>query len=291
MDDYIQAMHAEIEGLFAKIADIDSALASFKDEVSSINDSAIINAYNELKKNNDAGKPIVDIQEAISELRKLINNYKKEHEFIDKNRPLLDEMYMIVSSNFNQAMTYYNRTLDFESMTKALEFYAEFISYYQAITKQEFDVAAISMLSNLTFRNFDADNNILNVVCKTSGSLVNKIYIYMNILDFSRPKINVLSASADGRRYYMRGINAKGEQMFQLVAYSDIDDQYISLDEFINKAKYFGKHGYGYTESDFYTILYFYQDYMICLDEDGSIKICNKISFRKYVNAVEAEPY
>lgn len=290
MDEYILAMHEEIEGIFASIAEINSAIASFQEEVTKINDSKIIAAFNKLKKDNEVGKPIADIKRAISELREMINNYKKKQDFLSQNKPLLDELYMRVSRSFNQAMAEYNETLDFESMKKALEFYTEFLSYYQGIVEQKIDIAAVSMLTRLTFREFDADNNILNAVCKIGGFLIDKIYIYMNMLDFSFPKINVLGGSNDGKRYYMTGINDSGSEISQVVAYSDIDDLYMSLNEFVDKATYIGKHGFD-EKNNVYTILYVHQGYMICLEEDGCIKICNQIPLRKYLNAAEAEPY
>lgn len=289
IDVYIEQMHKEIESVFADVAFINGELVSLGEIVAGISDAKILEEYNHLVTNNK-GSSISDIKRWIINLEKLIANYNIKHEFISRNRTILDEMFNSVQNSFNNAMAFYREASDFEAMKKALEFYTEFVSYYQGIVKQNVDLAAVSLLSHLSFRDFDADNNILNMVCKTCGALVDKIYIYMNESDFSRPKINVLGASEDGRRFYMLGINKNGNQTIDVVTYSDIDVLYMSLNEFVNSATYVGKHGFDET-NNIYTILYINQDYMICLEEDGSIKICNQVPLRKYLNSGEAEPY
>lgn len=284
IDVYIEQMHKEIESVFADVAFINGELVSLGEIVAGISDAKILEEYNHLVTNNK-GSSISDIKRWIINLKKLIAEYNEEQEFISQNKTILSEMFSCVQSSFNNAMAFYREASDFEAMKKALEFYTEFVSYYQGIVEQNVDLVAVSLLSHLSFRDFDADNNILNMV-----SLVDKIYIYMNKSDFSKPKINVLRASEDGSRYYMSGIDINGNQTIYVVTYSDIDVLYMSLNEFVNSATYVGKHGFDET-NNIYTILYVNQDYMICLEEDGSIKICNQVPLRKYLNSGEAEPY
>lgn len=268
LDSVITSLHAEINGLFKLIDEINAKFSSLSQELQDVNDSTLKEEYNEIKESYDRGASLSGVLDNLTELESKIDLYKKFQE----GEPIVRGLYERVVANFNNALLTFNPVNDRENINKLFGIFGIIMDLFSKYREGLIDLDNLLLLDKVTFLDIVNDNGIINAVSINSGKVSKSTKVYLKINNMNSPldATSFFALDDENGQYVMRKITNYGSAGTD-VTLKEIEEDYISLDKVLESAEFVGKKGYGNGTS----ILYFINgNRAIYLDSNNLFAIC-----------------
>jgi len=269
LDSVITSLHAEINGLFKLVDEINAKFSSLSQELQNINNKSFMEEYNKIKESYDNGDALKNILGNLVELESKINFYKK----IQENKPIVRGLYERVVANFNNALLAFNPINDKEKLDGINNIFQNILALFSKYSEGLIDLDNLLLLDKVTFLNMIDDEAIIKSVSNNSGkvSKSTKVYLKINNMNYPLDATSFFVLDEKNGQYVMRKITNYGSAGTE-VSLKEIEEDYISLDKVLESAEFIGKKGYENGTS----ILYYINDNRaIYLDSNNLFAICS----------------
>jgi len=260
IDAVIAKMHSEIANLFKLVDEINSKFNSLKQELSNINDEALNNEYEKLKRRYDRGDALDDILIGLDTLNKKQEDYKKEQERLAKmneDESITNGLYSRLLGKFNNALANLNPVSENEKIKECLNLFQNVMDLFFKYRNGIISLEKLIMLDELTFANSLNDSNIVEIISGNviSSKDVSKIYLkkseFCNLM-FDENSFFILSK--ENGEYIIKRMALAHGCYENVITLDELRKKYISLDEVLNNARYVGKYGNQFKTISFFVL-------------------------------------
>ena len=295
----IDEMHQEILECFHMYYSLKQKIDELDTIVANIYDKKIKNEYNTLKINFENGRAFSDIEKNIKELEEMIDKYNKENQKkieFKKNEQQINQIYQSLITRYSQETRQYDVINEQSIINKQLTFLKELLELYCKGCTEFKDLDYFNLFNEITFTDVENDNKIKEIIIKNSkqnNSRTSKSKVYINIgtsniidresfyyLDEEKNKI--YQVCYDDRIYSERKYS---ERKYSERKFEELGDNYITLEEFLDKAIFIGENKVDINMGT-YGVIYKMDDYLLCIKNNT---FC--IEYRKPLYKTNAKKY
>ncbi len=217
----------------------------------------------------------LDTSRCLKELEEIIKKLKQKDKALE-NQERIKKLYNIVLANFNKALQNYNNSVDVSKMKKALKSFEKFLGVYEQLKNGEISIEQVIILQNLTFANQSDDNMIFKAIFNSNETDL-KVYIAKKEFFFDYRFVILERISKD---YVVLACFVNDEKHQITMARDEFENNFMSLDSYLNQAVYLGKK----ERTLNYIILYGLGDDILYRQQDGSFNIGKNYTFYDFEN-------
>ena len=270
----IDNMHQSILECFETYYSIKQKIDELGEITAKIDDQEINNQYKNIKSMFEQGTCFADIEESIKKLEELIDKYKKENQkqiLFKKSEEAINEIYRELITRYSNAIKNYNIVSSYESINNLNIFFKETLQVFAKGCIECQKIEYFNLFNKITFKNIDEDSKILKTIIEQTKT-TNKTNIYIKL------KCNdTLDESSffmlDEEKMIMYKVGTLAIFDGPIVSYKKIDNEtlqneYISLEEFLDKGAFIGKRRRKLFNDKTITILYEMNGIIIYLSND-----------------------
>lgn len=291
----IDVMHIEIEKIFKTYYILIKKIKELEKIVNTIENQEIKNYYKVIERNFYGGIPYSEFDEHIKELEEMIDKYNKENQKkIDfkKNEQQINQIYQSLITRYSDETKKYNIIMAEQSQFDIqLNLLKELLELFIKGCQEFKDLDYFNLFSEITFTDIENDNKIKEIIVKNSkqnNSRTTKSKIYIKIKDTStldresfyyldEEKNKIYQVCYDDRIY--------SERKYSERKFEELGDNYITLEEFFDKAIFIGENKVDINMGT-YGVIYKMDDYLLCIKNNT---FC--IEYRKPLYKTNAKKY
>lgn len=259
----IAKMHKRIlTEVFDAYYKIKRKIDDLADIVKQINDDTITKDYQELKSSFDKGKSFADTEEAIKELEEKINKYREQQEKqlkYKENEPAINQIYQDLITRYSEAIKHYNIVTEYKSVHGLSELLKQILQVFIQGCQEFKNLEYFNQFKNITFKNLNNDNNIIQNLSKCLKSKKSNIYL---------KKTNQYTVRGNVFFYHDEDNNIMYQISYNTIPIGNISSkqlatEYMSLEEFLETAEFIGefRKEFGkpirYLYKNYQTVIYF----------------------------------
>lgn len=242
MDEAIETLHEEISGLFSLVDEINASFREVKQELENIENETLKEECQNLEARYNKGDALADIQNGLKKLKGKIEDYKKEQIRLAKlkeNEKIVSGLYQKILVKFNEVMRSFNpveQKLEIDERLKLMQTIVELFGKYR---NGQIELDNLQMLDLITFADLENDKQVIQAVEGRDGGVRGNSNIYLKkkgnlIFD----DISFFVLSEDNGEYVITRVGVNGDS--KIITLEDLNDDYISLEEVIEEARYVG---------------------------------------------------
>lgn len=157
---------------------------------------------------------------------------------------------------------------DFKKMTRIYALLEQILLLLKIGSIGVIDIEDVSSLYYVTFDNLDADEQIIDKIIE-SVNIIKLSSVFINTEDSSLEPFYYLDYDEECKSLYLSGIDLSNmNERLNYVEVTKLEEKYLSLDQFLLRAKYIGQGGRSiFTKSKKYYILYEWKNMYLVYDE------------------------
>lgn len=270
----IDNMHQEISQIFQKYYSLKNKISELASIVATIDDDNIKRKYTLVERNFLSGISYSSIENYIPTLESLIYQYQQKNKTkiaFKQNEQAINEIYKSLIARYSEVIKNYNivTVTGYAAINNLNEFLNEILNVFKNGCNNYQSLDYFNLFNEITFKSVANDSKILKTILKKLESTSTKIYIKKK------------DSYNDERNFYYLDENEMimyeviGESVFSIkIDLEELSEDYISLDELLNKSRYIGRDTTNMPDNQIF-IIYTSDEYIIYKDneKDEQIKI------------------
>lgn len=276
----IDNMHQEILECFQIYHNLKQKISKLEEVISGIDDNKIKINYSKLVLDFYAGSSLSDIEKRIAEIEKEIEKYKQEKQqkiAFEQNKQEIENIYKSLIERYSNALKQCNINTDYDAIIYFNQLIKELLTLFRK-GHQEFEELDYFKLFNLiSFSNVENDHMIIESIITNRSTQSKNNFIFIKkhadyygqcnsfyIVDTEKMEI--------GRVRCKEGKNVTKVQYYGHISHDELEGQYMSLEEFLDKSVYVGE-SRRLLSGNIVELLYQMGEYKLYI-EDGIFCIC-----------------
>ena len=246
----IDNMHQEILECYQMYHNLKQKIFKLEEVISTIDDKKIKINYSKLVLDFYEGTSLSDIEKRIVEIEKEIEKYKKEKQqkiVFEQNKQEIENIYKSLIDRYSNALKQCNINTNYDDIIYFNDIIKELLTLFRK-GYQEFEELDYFKLFNLiSFSNKENDCMIIDSIKSDRNSQSKNSLIYIKkyedyygqrnsfyIVDTEKMDIGRVRCEKSG--------NVPKVQYYGHISRDELEEQYISLEEFLNKSIYIGEY-------------------------------------------------
>ena len=238
----IDDMNKEITDLFNKFFDLKQKIETLEKTIKTINNKEIQEQLELIKNNLYSGYSFDTFDEQISKLEEMIETYIKENKLkttFKENEQAINEIYKKMLERYSNVLQSYNITTSLNTIYELNNILNELIRLFQLGCSQYKDLAFFNLFNNINFNDLTNDEKIINKIKNMIKNKKSTIYIKLKV-ENSLDEHSFFWFDEENMIIYR--ICNIGTINSEKINYQQLTEDYISLEDFLDEAKFIGEY-------------------------------------------------
>lgn len=263
----IDEMHQSILECFNRYYYIQQKMLELEQKISKIDNQGIKENFIKIKNKFKNSIKFDELENLIKKLEEAINEIEENQKKISQNQKerTINEIYCNLITRYSEILKNYNIISQQSELDNLNKFINEVLNLLKKSIEEEKNAEFFNMFNEITFKNIALDNIIIERIKKTLNYRKSNIYI----------KLASSNPSDNGNFFYL---NEENMLMYEISFYDqkfnikstpitkkDLEKNYISIEEFLDKATFVGENKVDYSGRK-YGLVYEMYGYSLYLD-------------------------
>ena len=236
-------MHQQIQHeVFDAYYALKKKISNLESIINNITDESIKNEYFTISNNFELGTSFYDTEESIHKLEQRISEYQ-EIELKKQNQKAIEEsinkIYQSLIMRYSEVQKKYNVVADYQIINTNNNLLKKALGLFRKGCEEFKDIEYFRLFNQITFKNDINDNEIIQNITKKIHDCNRRVYIKR------KDKIRLFDETSffylDTEQMQIYQVTPTTTFKKRNITQQELEENYISLDELLNKSEYIGK--------------------------------------------------